>query len=79
MKLVVCRLPDDQHEGLRRLAFEQKTSVAELIRRAIEAVYRVDIEDIKDMEEELARYQADPSIGVEYGAYRGARASRVQS
>ncbi len=79
MKLVVCRLPEDQHEGLRRLAFEQKTSVAELIRRAIAAVYREDLEDISDMEDEIARYRADPSTGIAYGAYRAARASRVQS
>lgn len=76
MKLVVCRLPNELHEGLRRLAFERRTSVAELIRRAIDESYRDDLEDIRDMELEIAKYQADPSIGVEFGAYlRGRSAS----
>lgn len=77
MKLVVCRLPDEQHEGLRRLAFEQKTSIAELVRRAVEQVYREDLDDIRDMEEELARYQADRTTGVDYGRYREERLGRV--
>ena len=32
-------LPRAQHEQLRRLAFERRTSLAELIRQALEQVY----------------------------------------
>ena len=55
MKKTMVYLPEAIHDGLRRLAFEEKSSMAELIRRAVELVYSEDIEDIRDMEEELAR------------------------
>ena len=77
MKVVACRLPDLQHEGLRQLAFERNTSIAELIRQAVDAAYREDLEDVRDMEQELARYQADPRVGIDYRRYREERASRV--
>lgn len=77
MKQVVCRLSEGQYEGLKCLALEQKTSVAELIRRAIDKVYGEDLEDIRDMEEELARYQADPGVGVAYDQYRRKRTGSV--
>lgn len=53
-------LPDEIHQGLRKLAFENNTSVAELIRKAVDAVYGEDIEDIRVMEEEIAKYQVHP-------------------
>ena len=64
MKKTMIYLPEETHEGLRRLAFEEKTSIAELIRRAIDIVYGEDIEDIRDMEEELARYRAEPGHAI---------------
>jgi len=49
-------LPDGIHEGLRQLAFDRRVSMAELIRRAVEAAYGEVLEDIRDAEEELAGY-----------------------
>ena len=72
-------LPDETHEGLRRLAFEEKTSLAELIRRAVDLVYGEDIEDIRDMEEELARYKAEPDSALELDEYLSQRKSRVSA
>ena len=63
-------LPEEIHQGLRKIAFEHKTSIAELIRRAVEAVYGEDIEDIRDGEEELAKYLADPSSGTSWTQLR---------
>jgi predicted DNA-binding protein len=60
MKRTMIYLPDETHQGLRKLAFEANTSIAELIRKAVDAVYGEDIEDIRDMEEEIAKYQAHP-------------------
>ncbi len=57
-------LPDETHEGLRQLAFDRRVSMAELIRRAVEAAYGEVLEDIRDMEEELGGYFADPSSSV---------------
>jgi len=77
MKKTMIYLPEETHEGLRRLAFEEKTSIAELIRRAIEQAYGKDIEDIRDMEEELARYRAEPGRAIEFEEYLRQRKARV--
>ena len=66
MKKTMIYLPEKTHEGLKKLAFEAKTSIAELIRRAVDVVYREDIEDIRDMEEELAKYRLEPGYGMRF-------------
>jgi predicted DNA-binding protein len=67
MKKTMVYIDEETHRGLKKLAFERDTSIAELVRRAIEIVYGEDIEDIEDMENELARYQSQPgsAIGLE--------------
>ncbi len=77
MKKTMVYLPEDQHEGLRRLAFELRTSVAALIRRAVEETYREDLDDIRDMERELAQYGAEPGSAVAWEEYLGQRPQRV--
>jgi predicted DNA-binding protein len=77
MKKTMVYLPEETHEGLRRLAFETNTSMAELIRRAVQAVYGEDIEDIRDMEKELARYHAQPGSAVELKEYLRQRKAHV--
>ena len=79
MKKTMIYLPEETHEGLRELAFENKTSLAELIRQAVDIVYGEDIEDIRDMKEELARYQADPSAAIPLEEYLRQRKARVSS
>jgi predicted DNA-binding protein len=64
MKRTMIYLPDDIHQGLRKLAFEGNTSIAELIRKAVEAVYGEDIEDIRDMETEIDKYKAHPESAI---------------
>ena len=64
MKKMMVYLPDETHEGLRQLAFEHHTSIAELIRRAVDAAYGEILEDIRDAEAELASYRADPSSAI---------------
>ncbi len=69
MKRTMIYLPDETHQGLRKLAFEANTSIAELIRKAVAAVYGEDIEDIRDMEEELAKYYANPDSAIDLAEY----------
>ncbi|HXG35505.1 MAG TPA: hypothetical protein VNL15_00895 [Dehalococcoidia bacterium] len=57
-------LPEELHEGLRQLAFEHRTSMAHLIRRAVEIVYGETIEDIRDGEAGLADYLANPASAM---------------
>jgi len=77
MKRTMIYLPEQTHEGLRKLAFEANTSIAELIRQAIDTVYSEDIEDIQDMEEELTKYRAHPESAIELEKYLQQRKARV--
>ncbi len=77
MKRTTVYLPDEQYEALRRFAFEQKVSITELIRQAIERAYQEDWEDLQAMEEELAKYQAKPDIATDYAQYRRERLGSV--
>jgi len=79
MKKTMVYLNEEIHEGLRKLAFENNTSIAGLIRQAIDLVYSEDIEDIKDMEAELARYQAKPGSAVELDEYLRRRKARASA
>ena len=64
MKRTMIYLPEEIHQGLRKLAFEHNTSVAELVRRAVEAAYGEDIEDVRIMEEEIAKYRSNPELAI---------------
>jgi hypothetical protein len=64
MKRTMIYLPDEVHQGLRKLAFEGNSSIAELIRIAVEKVYGEDIGDIRDMEAQLADYKAHPETAI---------------
>jgi predicted DNA-binding protein len=77
MKRTMIYLPDETHQGLRKLAFEANTSIADLIRKAVQAVYGEDIEDIRDMEEELAYYKAHPESAVSLAEYLRKKKVRV--
>jgi Arc/MetJ-type ribon-helix-helix transcriptional regulator len=79
MKKTMVYLGEEMHEGLRKLAFENNTSIAELVRQAIRLVYGEDIEDIKDMEAELAHYKAQSSSAVEVGEYLRRRKAHVSA
>ncbi|MCX6011564.1 MAG: ribbon-helix-helix domain-containing protein [Chloroflexi bacterium] len=64
MKRTMIYLPDNTHRGLKKLAFEADSSIAELIRKAVDALYGEDIEDIQVMEEEIANYRANPESAI---------------
>lgn len=64
MKKIIIHLPNKTHHGLKALATEANVSVAKLIKRAVELVYGEDIEDINDMEKEIAYYEAHPESAV---------------
>ncbi len=77
MKRTMIYLPEQTHQGLRKLAFEANTSIAELIRQAIDKVYGEDLTDIHDMEEELAEYRANPESAVDLEMYLRQRKVRA--
>jgi len=79
MKRTMIYLPESTHQGLRKLAFEANTSIAELIRQAVATVYGENIEDIQDMEEELAKYRANPESAIDLEAYLRQRKAHVST
>ncbi len=70
MKRTMIYLPEQTHQGLRKLAFEANTSIAELVRQAVDAVYGEDIEDIRDAEAELVKYLANPASATSLAELR---------
>ncbi len=78
MKRTMIYLADDMHEGLRRLAFERKTSIADLIRNAVTETFGEDIEDLRDGEDELRRYYADRSSAVTLESLQARHKARVR-
>lgn len=72
MKKTMIYLPEETHEGLRKLAFEHRLSIAELIRRAVDSVYGEDIEDIRDMEEAMESPEEESITLDSYVAKRDA-------
>ena len=79
MKRTMIYLPEQTHKGLRKLAFETNTSIAELIRQAIDIIYGEDVADIQDMEEELAKYRANPESAVDLQRYLRQRKAHVST
>ena len=79
MKKTMVYVSEETHKGLKKLAFEKDTSIAELIRRAVDIVYGEDIEDVKDMEEELARYQSQAGSAMELEEYLSRKKASVSS
>ncbi|MGB6873575.1 MAG: hypothetical protein WBE46_05515 [Dehalococcoidia bacterium] len=77
MKKTMIYVNEETHRGLKKLAFEKDTSIAELIRKAIDIVYGEDIEDIKDMEDELARYQSQSGSAIELEEYLSRKKASV--
>ncbi|KKK51958.1 hypothetical protein LCGC14_3109740 [marine sediment metagenome] len=79
MKRTMIYLPEQTHQGLRKLAFEAHTSIAELIRQAIDIVYGEDVADVQDMEEELAEYRTNPGAAIDLERYLHQRKVRVST
>jgi len=72
MKRTVVYLPEEVYEGLAKLAIENNVSVAELIRNAVESVYREDINDIPVPEHEIA-VAWDPDTAIDFSKYMADR------
>jgi predicted DNA-binding protein len=68
LKRTTIFLTEEQHERLRRLAFEQRTSMAKLIRDATLEI----LEDEEDIREGL-KSLADKKGTVSWGEYRRRR------
>ena len=75
MKKLMVYLDEDMHEDLRELAFRKKTTMAALVRYALDKTYEDDLDDISSLRalEEAAR---DPGSTMSWDEYKKQRASR---
>lgn len=78
MKKLMIYLPEEIHDVLRELAFRNKTTMAALIRGAIEETYEDDIDAIV-MERELEEYARDPSSAVSWEDFKASMARGVRA
>ena len=71
MKRTMVYLSDELHKNLKRLAVEQESSLASLVREAVETLYREDFEDLTHAKRFLKSYR--PGSGGDYKSYRASR------
>lgn len=76
MTRTMVYLPDEIHRGLKHLAVEQGTSLAELVREAVEMLYREDMEDLRVARGRLHEYLKRPERAIPYASYRAKRLKR---
>ncbi len=69
-------LPDELHRGLKHLAVEQGTSLAELVREAVEMLFRENMEDLRIARSRLGEYLKHPERAIPYASYRAKRLKR---
>jgi len=68
MKRTTILLPADTHKRLKHPAVEQETSLGQVVREAVEALFEEDREDISRAESVLGSFR--PGTGTRYKAYR---------
>lgn len=73
MTRTMVYLPEELHRNLKHLAVERRTSLAELVREAVDTMYQEDIQDIRIGRQRLKDYEAHPARVVPYLAYRARR------
>ncbi len=78
MKKTLIYLPQELHEGLREMAHRRRTTMSDLIRKAVEKVY-VDELDAIDMERELEEYARDPSSAMSWEEFKASLKRGVQA
>jgi hypothetical protein len=78
MKKTLIYLPEGLHEGLRQIAFRRRTTISDLVRKAIEKAY-VDELDAIDMERELEEYARNPTSAMSWEEFKASLKRGVQA
>jgi hypothetical protein len=78
MKKLLVYLDDDLHEDLKELAHRKKTSMAALVRHALDATFEDDLDSIV-AERALEIAARDPSGTTSWEDYKAERARRVRA
>jgi hypothetical protein len=78
MKKLMIYLDEERHEDLRQLAFRKRTTMAALIRYAVDKTFEDEMDAIAG-ERALEEYAADPTSAVSLDEYMEKRGIAVQS
>jgi hypothetical protein len=78
MKKLLVYMNEERHEDLKRLAQRHKTSMADLVRSAIEETFEDDL-DLMRVERRLEEAAVDPSGTMSWEEYKASRAGRVSA
>jgi len=76
MMRTMVYLENDLHRRLKHLAVERGTSLAAMIREAVAALYKEDLEDLRIGRQRLAEYVRHPERSGSYAEYRQRRLKR---
>ena len=76
MMRTMIYLENELHRRLKHLAVERHTSLAALIREAVGALYREDVDDLRIGKARLTEYLAHPERSIPYASYRTKRLKR---
>ena len=81
MKKLMVYLDEDTHEDLKTLAFQAKTTMAALVRYALDKTFEDELDDISSRRalEEAAAHPEETMTWEEYKAERAARGVRAAS
>ncbi len=71
-------LADKFHSNLKHLAVTHHRSMADMIREAVEQVYKKELEEIHAAHEAIAEYRANPSKGVSAREYFSQRRKSIR-
>ena len=77
MTRTMIYLPEQMHRGLKHLAVERESSLTELVREAVEVLYKEDLEDLRIGRTRLRDYRAHPERAVPYTRYRTHKTRRA--
>jgi predicted DNA-binding protein len=75
VKKLMVYLDEDMHEDLRQLAFHKKTTMAALVRYALDKTFEDEL-DLIAAERALEEAARDPSSTVSWEEYKAQRAAR---
>ena len=78
MKKLMVYLDEDMHEDLRALAFRRKTTMAALVRYALDATFEEELDDISS-QRALEEAAADPASTMSWEDYKAQRRLDVRA
>jgi len=78
VKKLLVYLDEERHEDLKELAHKRKTTMAALLRHALEHSFEDELDSVRG-ERRLAEAAADPEGSMSWEEYKATRAGKVRA